>query len=213
MTDAFSDALFPILVLVTWVTVGLAAALYLGRHGRRSGVWYVIGVVLGPILLPIAIDLAPRRGLMLTRSTPPGRDEGSSLTVLAAVDGSQESDDALDDAARVLAPDGAQFILLTVLNPDLSENDPEVRREAQQLLTSRAARLPADCRPAILEVVAGEPSRVILDRAAADSVDLVVMGRRGRGLSELLLGSVADQVVRRSPRPVLLGTAQTRAGR
>lgn len=205
-----SDVVFPILVLVTWVAVGIGAVVFLGRHGRRSPVWFVIGAVLGPILLPIALELAERQGVLLARTRTGGDEEMPCLTVLAAVDGSQESDDALADAARVLAPKGAQFVLLTVVNPDLGENDPEAVRAAEELLTSRAARLPEGCLPPVHEVVSGDPAEVILDRAVVDAADLVVLGRRGRGLSEMLLGSVADEVVRRSPRPVLLGTAPPR---
>lgn len=208
-----SDLVFVVLVLVTWVATGLAAVVFLGRHGRRSPAWWVIGVALGPILLPIAIELAERQGVLLARTVEPDGERRARLTVLVAVDGSRESDDALADAARVLAPKGAQFVLLHVLDPDLGENDPVARRDAEALLTDRSARLPQGSLPAVHEVTTGQPASVILDRAAADAVDLVVLGRRGRGLSELLLGSVADQVVRRSPRPVLLGTAPGRHGR
>jgi nucleotide-binding universal stress UspA family protein len=203
-----SDVLFPILVLVTWVAIGLTAVVYLGRHGRRSPAWFVIGIALGPILLPIAVEIAQREGTVLSRSTPANGGAPARLTVLAAVDGSAESDEALADAARLLSPEGARFILLTVLDPDLGENDSQARRDAEELLESRAARIPEEALPAVLEVVAGEPAHVILERAGTGAVDLLVLGRRGRGLSQMLIGSVADQVVRRSPRPVLLGSAR-----
>lgn len=203
-----SAVLFPVLVLIIWVTLGLTAVVFLGRHGRRSSAWYVIGIVLGPILLPIALELAGRHGTLIVASAADG--PRPRLTALAAVDGSRESDDAIADAARVLATEHARFVLLTVLDPDVAENDHGARQAAEELLESRAALLPAACLPAVHEVASGEPARVILERAAADAVDLVVMGRRGRGLSQMILGSVADQVVRRSPRPVLLGTAPGR---
>jgi len=206
-----SGYLFPVLVLVTWVTIGLAVALFLGRQGRRSPAWYVIGVVLGPILLPIAVELAQAPGTLLKRVRQDG-EVGARMRVLVALDGSQESDDALADAALVLAPQGAEFILLTVLDPDLGENDPGARRTAEELLAARSSRLPPGALPAVYEVAVGQPAGVIVDRAAADAVDLIVLGRRGRGLSQRLLGSVADQVVRRSPRPVLLGTARRSDG-
>ena len=206
MSDALSGVLFPTMVLVIWVALGVTAVIYLGRHGHRSPYWYVVGIVLGPMLLPIALELAPQGGALLVRAAAA---EGARpcLSVLAAVDGSQESDDALDDAARVLAPEGAQFVLLTVLDPDLGEDLPAARERAERMLAARATRLPASCLPAVHEVVSGDPAQVILERADADTVDLIVLGRRGRGLSELVFGSVADRVVRRSRRPVLLGAA------
>ncbi|MEW6268722.1 MAG: universal stress protein, partial [Thermodesulfobacteriota bacterium] len=51
-------------------------------------------------------------------------------------------------------------------------------------------------------VVVGEPMQAILD--AARRADLIVMATTGRGaLSHLLIGSVAEKVVRHAPVPVL----------
>jgi nucleotide-binding universal stress UspA family protein len=206
-----SGILFPALVLVTWVAIGLASVLFLERHGRRSVAWFAIGAVLGPILLPIAVELAASQGTLLERR--PQREVGRArMTALVAVDGSAESDDALSDAADMLAPKGARFILLTVLDPDVGETDPSARQTAEALLAERAEHLPGTSLPPVREVAAGDPARVILQRASADAVDVIVLGRRGRGVAQALLGSVADQVVRRSPRPVLLGRAPARHG-
>jgi nucleotide-binding universal stress UspA family protein len=50
----------------------------------------------------------------------------------------------------------------------------------------------------------GAPAQTIVDRAATDHFDLVVMGTHGRtGLTHLLVGSVAERVVRLAPCPVL----------
>jgi nucleotide-binding universal stress UspA family protein len=50
----------------------------------------------------------------------------------------------------------------------------------------------------------GEPVSEILETAGAVASDLIVMGTHGRtGLQRLLIGSVADRVIRRSPVPVL----------
>lgn len=45
---------------------------------------------------------------------------------------------------------------------------------------------------------------IILDLAAEDTYDLIVMGTHGRtGMSHVLLGSLAEAIVRRAPCPVL----------
>ncbi|MCC6669083.1 MAG: universal stress protein [Polyangiaceae bacterium] len=50
----------------------------------------------------------------------------------------------------------------------------------------------------------GDPSHTIVTVAERDGYDLVAMGTHGRsGFAHLLLGSVAEKVVRRSTRPVL----------
>ena len=53
-------------------------------------------------------------------------------------------------------------------------------------------------------VVFGTPARDIVDQAAANDIDLIVMGTHGRGgVQHLLMGSVAERVVRTAPCPVL----------
>ena len=54
------------------------------------------------------------------------------------------------------------------------------------------------------EIVPGEPGPKILSSASEGGYDLIVMGTHGRkGLKHLLLGSVAEWVVRNAPCPVL----------
>lgn len=51
----------------------------------------------------------------------------------------------------------------------------------------------------------GRPDRLIINEAAEGDYDLVVLGSHGRdGIARVLLGSVAEKVVRRSPVPVLV---------
>jgi len=51
----------------------------------------------------------------------------------------------------------------------------------------------------------GEPASTILDMAKELNADMIVMGTHGkRGLERLLLGSVAEQILRRSECPVLI---------
>jgi universal stress protein A len=50
----------------------------------------------------------------------------------------------------------------------------------------------------------GEPSKIILDTARDGGFDLIVLGTHGRtGLSHMLLGSVAERVLRRATCPVM----------
>jgi nucleotide-binding universal stress UspA family protein len=59
----------------------------------------------------------------------------------------------------------------------------------------------------------GQPAQEIVALAGRDAFDLVVIGTHGRtGLGHLLLGSVAEEVVRRAPCPVLtVGSAASQA--
>jgi nucleotide-binding universal stress UspA family protein len=53
-------------------------------------------------------------------------------------------------------------------------------------------------------VVAGSPATAIVDYAKANKIDVVVIGTHGRGaVAHLVMGSVAERVVRFAPCPVL----------
>jgi nucleotide-binding universal stress UspA family protein len=53
-------------------------------------------------------------------------------------------------------------------------------------------------------VLLGDPSREIVAYARANAVDLIVIGRRGVTLADVMLGSVAERVVRHADCPVLI---------
>ncbi len=56
-----------------------------------------------------------------------------------------------------------------------------------------------------IETRSGEASEGILHQADEMNVDLIVLATHGRkGVSHFLIGSVAERVIRRSPRPVLV---------
>ena len=89
------------------------------------------------------------------------------------------------------------------------------RRELQeQLCDLRRANpdLSMECR-----LADGDPLVEILRAAAESNCDLIVLGTHGRtGFRRLLLGSVAEQVLRRAPCPVLSVTvpyAESKPGR
>jgi len=58
--------------------------------------------------------------------------------------------------------------------------------------------------PATADIVFGTSARSILEYAGEKDIDLIVMGTHGRGgLAHLLMGSVAEKVVRQAACPVL----------
>lgn len=206
--------LFVVLVVVLWVLVGLGSALlFLGRHGYHSGSWYFLGAVLGPLFVPIAIERGRRTTRVLER-TSGAAATGDRITVLVGVDGSAESDQAVRDAARLFAPGRARIVLAAVVDPGTAEFCDDVqRREWHDLLAERAGWLPPAGPAAVLEVLCGQPDLVLLEAAEAEQADAIVIGRRGRGLSARLLGSVAHSLMRRATIPVLLaGPTQRRSG-
>jgi nucleotide-binding universal stress UspA family protein len=83
----------------------------------------------------------------------------------------------------------------------IDDLEADVRRDLEaDRARITAAGLEGEC-----VMVQGIPFQEILDTAKARHVDLIVMGTHGRtGLSHVLLGSVAERVVRLAPCPVLV---------
>ena len=63
--------------------------------------------------------------------------------------------------------------------------------------------------PVNREVLAGPPGEALSRYASDHEMDVVVVGRRGRGMSERLLGSVSAYLVRHSEVPVLVVEPRT----
>jgi len=74
----------------------------------------------------------------------------------------------------------------------------------QQLEETRKTAVELGALRVDTRLLQGFPAEEIKDYAARSGVDLIVMGTHGRGmLKHLLLGSVAERVVRTAPCPVL----------
>lgn len=133
--------------------------------------------------------------------------------ILVPYDGSPPSEEALDHAVEQF-PD-ADIIVLTVSDPVeatyaagdesryLGENWFDVAsQEAEQTL--EVAKRSTD-RALETEHVVGKPVRTIVEYATENTIDQIVMGSHGRsGISRVILGSVAEKVLRRSPVPVTI---------
>ena len=88
--------------------------------------------------------------------------------------------------------------------PVLPELRADVLADAQRQLEQAVPRLERDRQATELVIRLGEPWREIVTFARERQVDLIVMGTHGRGgMAHLLLGSVAEKVMRGAPCPVL----------
>jgi nucleotide-binding universal stress UspA family protein len=86
---------------------------------------------------------------------------------------------------------------------------PELQRDVEEAARKRLAELLVDDDPDPLPtkpvvVTASASALAIVDYARNSAIDLVVVGTHGRGaVAHLLMGSVAERVVRTAPCPVL----------
>lgn len=183
----------------------------MGTHGRSGFQHFVTGSVAARVLRSATCPVVTVR------------EEASKLEkkfdrILVAVDPGEWSKAALKAALEVGELMRADVEALYVWEPmpwlranltfsnevsmspaefdEYSQN--EARRSLAEFVTAVAGPGPKT------ELLVGAPAETIVERARAGAFDLVVVGTHGRtGLSRMLLGSVAEKVVRSCPVPVM----------
>jgi nucleotide-binding universal stress UspA family protein len=133
-------------------------------------------------------------------------------TILHPTDLSEHSGPAFRLASGLARDHGARLILLHVspTTPFRSEAPPASRDALLEKLDELAALAPQV--PVEVRLKEGDAVAEILAAAQETDASLIVMGTHGRtGLARLLLGSVAEQIVRLASCPVLTVRAPTPA--
>ena len=129
--------------------------------------------------------------------------------ILCPIDFSEHSRNALAYASTLARESGAELHLVHIYEPPIAYTDPhdgfippadlrpqmELLDEVQPTDDSVAFRH---------EFIVGHAPDALLDYADKHGVDLIVMGTHGRtGITRLLMGSVAEAIVRKAKCPVL----------
>jgi universal stress protein A len=138
--------------------------------------------------------------------------------ILVPLDFSDASTRALEHATAIADRFGASLEMLHVIpNPFVSTAATlyvgmplpqdfldELERDARQRMDSALTVAERERVKAHSVVMSGDPLFAIVEHARVGGVDLIVMGTHGRtGMAHLLIGSVAERVVRTAPCPVL----------
>ena len=137
--------------------------------------------------------------------------------ILCPIDFDANSPSAMEFAGKIAQETGGRIYLLHVVPWTVAAvpiDASEVLAELKQSATARLRQLAKeklDGRVAneIVVTVATNPGNEVVRIARELKVDVVIMATHGRkGLNHLVLGSVAERVVRESPCPVLTVRAQ-----
>lgn len=194
-----------------------ADMIVMGTHGTSGFAHLVLGSVTEKVL---------RKATCPVVTVPPRAQSTSRLPfkrLLCAVDFSDSSLAALEYGVSLARESDAGLTILHVLEWPWEEPPPpqmeelpsaqrfalaEYRRYCEKSATSRLESLVPDrvqaSRPPVTRLRNGKPYVQILDVAAEESSDLIIIGVRGRNPLDLsLFGSTANQVVRRATCPVL----------
>jgi len=140
---------------------------------------------------------------------------------LVPIDLSEYANQALDYAVNLAGKLDARLMLVHVIQSiplvgvDMGVTLPytyvqDLKAEIMQSMESALKRVTAAGLEGEIVVVHGVPFHEIIETAKTRQVDLIIMGTHGRtGLQYVLLGSVAEKVVRLAPCPVLVARQPT----
>lgn len=135
--------------------------------------------------------------------------------ILCPIDFSPLSDIALEHASALARQFDATLHFIHVYEPVFADGYMEgmspappapadlepIKQRLESLCPSGKGDVQIECRH---DLIFGFPAGSLVGYAAANDIDLIVMGTHGRsGASRLLLGSVAEAVVRAASCPVL----------
>jgi nucleotide-binding universal stress UspA family protein len=127
--------------------------------------------------------------------------------VLVAVDGSECSKEALVYALEVCTEDEITVVHVPVTTMKDLRSDEEAgvlsEERGRRILEQAAETAEGFGREVKTEMVHGDVSRAVVSYAEENGIDRILMGSRGAGgTKRVLLGSVAENLVRRAGCPV-----------
>lgn len=132
-------------------------------------------------------------------------------TIVFPTDFSTASDAALVHAATLAKQSGSRLLIVHVEEPPLAYGGGELYYGLPEPSSERILKMLEDVKPADPAVpfthrlTMGDPAAEIVRIAGDENAEMIVLGTHGRtGITRLLMGSVAEGVVRRAPCPVLV---------
>ena len=141
-------------------------------------------------------------------------------TIVVAIDFSNATSGVLEMATRLARAFGASLELFHVIEPEPSYTaygftpdefpamnafQEEARRRATRKLSEKLATVQKDFPNTSSHMAEGSPLHALLSHVKANDVDCVILGSHGHGvIASLLLGSVAEGMVRKATVPTLV---------
>ena len=135
----------------------------------------------------------------------------ATKTIVFPTDFSTAIDAALPHAEALAKSSGARLLILHVEEPPLAYGGGELYYGLPEPSSERILKMLEDVRPKDPAVpfthrlTMGDPAGEIVRIAGDEGAEMIVLGTHGRtGMTRLLMGSVAEVIVRRAPCPVLV---------
>jgi nucleotide-binding universal stress UspA family protein len=173
----------------------------LSTHGRSGAVRLIAGSVAEDVLRHAEVPVLVTRPSAVVHEKRP---------IVVALDGSERSEAILPDVERLARKLGAAVHVIRVVQPVIAPGMAEAPvvlppEDPMPYLKGVVRRLEAAGLTASALALEGPAADTLLRYVEETSASLLCMATHGRsGLARILLGSVAEAVVRKAPCPVLL---------
>lgn len=199
-----SPTVLLLILFVSFVTIGVAASIFMGRRGHNPFAWLLLGAILGPLVIPVIAVAVNEERMRQRREVVDGTSAGGAVDVLVWIDGSPEAETALRAAASLFGPLIGRLTLATVEDFDTagSRTPLEFERRAVGTLERVASSVEAQ-RPSAV-ILTGRPADALMRYAADDGYEVIAIGRRGRGANKAVMGSTASRLTAGADVPVLV---------
>jgi nucleotide-binding universal stress UspA family protein len=132
-------------------------------------------------------------------------------TILFPTDFSTASDAALVHAESLARQMNARLLIVHVEEPPLAYGGGELYYGLPEPNSERILKMLEDVKPSDPSVpythrlTMGDPAGEVVRMATDENAEMIILGTHGRtGMTRLLMGSVAEAIVRRAPCPVLV---------
>jgi nucleotide-binding universal stress UspA family protein len=205
--------------LLAYVRHNAVDAIVMGTQGKRGLERAFLGSTAETVLrnsdVPAFVVHLP--DVADTAIPPIGSTTPLFRRILVALDASEQAEAALDLAIDLAAGTQTRLVCCTALDTrelldkavtygySAAPMVDELQREAETLLERRSDRARARGIESGSIIAHGKPAEAVLRAAHDQDVDLIAIGTHGRhGIHRMLVGSVAESVVRRSHIPVVV---------
>jgi nucleotide-binding universal stress UspA family protein len=185
-------------LLGLWAFEALVLGYVMRLRGFDGYVWTILGAFLGPIAVVLAVTFVLRPPHTQPNLVRLGRGGTGHRHVLVGIDGSPESEAALERVVALFGRDLGRLVVARVIPTDASNSTEAAAEQKLRDLADRHASL----QPSLV-VLRGEPALALRSYASTQHFDLIAVGSRGAGFTQALLGSVATELAAGSSVPVL----------
>ena len=173
-------------LFLLWALIGVVAAIVMGRHGHAVYPWTVLGVLLGPLVIPLTVSAVRREQSASKPTLTVTNLRSPELAVLVGVDGSEDAMGALVTAIALFGSRIGRLTIATVVDFALEQTN---AGHVEQALAAEMLARHALVGTRLLErevettVLYGRPADALVQHALDGNYDLIVVSPRKRRIT------------------------------